>query len=87
MYNGGSALATANSQTHWGPPLHSQPHHGNTGATLLSWISGTNVCVKAVEGGGRRWGAAVDKLKTPWPFWPGFSPFPLQGQGDCVAQL
>lgn len=53
VYDRGSALATMNTLIHTntgGPPVHSQPHHGDTKATqYCHGYQGTRVCVWLLE--------------------------------------
>lgn len=73
---------------HTGGPLHIPSLTMETPEqhSIVMDIRDLCVCVKTVEGDGRRWGAAVNMLKTPWLFGLAVSTFPLQSQGDCAAQ-
>lgn len=71
-----------------GPPLHSQPHHGDTTATQYCHGYQGDLCVcEAVGGDGRRrQGATLVILKRPWPFWSCSEHVPTLVQGACVSK-
>lgn len=73
VYGRGSAPATMNALIHTntgGPPLHSQPHHGDTTATQnCHGYQGTCVCLHE-QNCRRRWEEAGVLLRSCWRPWP-----------------